>query len=387
MQRHLLLFDKLLSNDLTVLEREELIAWVQKSEKNFNSFKEHLKKYDIDTSVSSDAETAYQKFSNTIDEKQKKLIKRWQVYKYAAIFIGFVALSWATQQYFLVDSAPSSPHQTVSTQHSTNDKNQITITLGDGITKTIVAGIDGQVTDENGKVIANTSNGALNFDTSGEEAPKMNEVYIPFGQTFKIKLSDGTMVWLNAGSRLRFPQHFSNSPSSRMVFLEGEAYFDVTPNKHKPFIVHAADLDIKVLGTQFNVSAYPTDKDIKTTLVEGAVNVYETDMPEHGLKLRPSYQATYNKLDHQLNTAEVNTEVYTSWMQNKLIIDHLKFPEILKKLERMHNVTIHNKAEELNVEIYKGEFQNESIETILNTIAISTPFNYEINGNTVSITQ
>ncbi len=385
MQRHLLLFDKFLTNDLSVAEREELKVWVQESEANANAFKQYIRKFDIETSVEGDPEKAHQLFLKQIGEKGGKRKTRMQFYKYAAVFIVLLGIGWATQQAVQKDKFLSPNPKNVQQQPFIKKQEQITITLADGTKTTLTPDIKGQVRDEQGNVVASAANGYLTFDSADTEIAKMNEVYIPLGQTFKIKLSDGTLVWLNAGSRLRFPQHFASNSDERLVFLEGEAYFDVTSNPDRPFIVNTEDLNVKVLGTQFNVSAYATDDAVKTTLVEGAVHVYQTSTPAYTVNLSPSYQASYNKTNQHFEKIEVDTDIYTSWMQNRLIIDHLSFEEILKKLERIHNVTIVNNARHLTNEMYKGEFQNESIETVLNTIAISTPFNYEIKDNIVTI--
>lgn len=190
---------------------------------------------------------------------------------------------------------------------------------------------------------------------------------------------------MNSGSKLRFPQQFASSATSREVYLEGEAFFDVTKNVQKPFIVNAGNINIQVLGTRFNLSAYDSDDTIAITLVEGAVNVYESETPKNNTRLEPSYQANFSKLTHSLGKLKVDTSIYTAWMRNKLIINDLTFLEILKKLERSHNVTFINKAPELNNTMFHGEFHNEPIESILNTIALSTPFSYEIKQNTIII--
>jgi len=138
-----------------------------------------------------------------------------------------------------------------------------------------------------------------------------------------------------------------------MVYLEGEAYFDVTKDEGRPFIVNAENLDIKVLGTQFNVSAYKSDGKIATTLVEGSVNVYDNSNPDEKILLSPNYQAAFVKKNGTLTKQKVDIRSYTAWMKDRLIIDHLSFEQIIQKLER--------------------------------TIASSTPFTYKIENNVITI--
>lgn len=172
-----------------------------------------------------------------------------------------------------------------------------------------------------------------------------------------------------------------------MVYLEGEAFFEVSENKNHPFIVNTQEVDIKVLGTKFNVSSYDTDENIATTLVEGAVSVYETRSPENEILLSPNFQANYHKFGNSFEKTKVNTDNYTAWMQGRLIIDNLKFSEILQRLERRYAVKFVNNAVGLENEIYKGEFTDEKIESVLKTISLSTPFRFEINQNIITISE
>ncbi|MEX0314028.1 MAG: FecR family protein [Allomuricauda sp.] len=264
------------------------------------------------------------------------------------------------------------------------------ISLADGTQQIITADGATELVDKDGNTIAKKQAQGLDFSLADNEQSQnliFNEVYVPYGQTFNLTLSDGTKVWLNAGTRLKFPQNLNATAQNRIVYLDGEAYFDVTRDENRPFIVNAENLDIQVLGTQFNVSAYKSDGNIATTLVEGAVNVYENSNPDAKILLTPSYQAAFSKEQGTLTKRKVDTRIYTSWMENKLIIDNLSFQEILDKLERTHNVSITNNATHLNDEVFKGEFEREDIQTILGTIASSTPFTYKIENNVITISK
>ena len=276
----------------------------------------------------------------------------------------------------------------IDKQEALPEGNEIIIKMADGTTKILNSNGSDAVTDINGKVIANQGGNSMVFNNGNELTETQaifNEVYIPYGQTFKLTLSDGTLVWLNAGSKLRFPQKFIDSDKERIVYLEGEGFFEVAKNKEVPFIVNTQEVDIKVLGTKFNISSYETDHSIATTLVEGSVSVYETRMPENNLLLIPNFQASYNKFKNDFSKKEVDTKMFTAWMEDRFVIDNLTFSEILVKLERRHHVKFVNNTKNLGDEIYKGEFENEGIESILETISLSTPFEYEIQHNIITI--
>ena len=386
MKLELILIEKFLKGTISFKEKAALKKWVLDDPANMDLFKSKIKNYNPDTLADFNADIAYQKFINSIEGVKHKSKLHYEILKYAAIFIIVFAIGYQVTE--IEKTKDFTDENVVTNENIPENKGEIVITLSDGTKRIINSENDNPVTDAKGNIVANNNANSLSF--SSNESPisdelVYNEIYIPFGEKFKITLSDGTLVHLNSGSRLRFPQSFVSKSSERKVFLEGEGFFEVTKNEQKPFIVNANDLDIKVLGTKFNVSSYATDESVTATLVEGAVSVSKNSAPDVKMNLTPNYQASYNKKENSLNKAFVDTDVYTAWMQDKLIINNLKFPEILIKLERLHNVKFINEANNLNNEIYKGEFRNEDLETILKTMALSTPFNYEIKQNVITI--
>lgn len=383
------LIEKFLTRTISSQERKILKKWVLQKQENLAFFKKEIRKRSENTLYHHfDENEAFNSFLQTIKKHENRKNRFSGLLRYAAIFVGLLSIGYGAY-HFLNPSEPENNIVTTEKQQQTPQTN-VVISLADGSQQVIHQ--DGQVVlkDKDGKTIAKKEEQGLDFRQSkGSTSQNLvfNEVYVPHGQTFSITLSDGTKVWLNAGTRLRFPQNLKATSQNRMVYLDGEAYFDVTKDEKRPFIVNAQNIDIKVLGTQFNVSAYSSDNNIATTLVEGSVNVYENSNPDTKILLSPSYQADFTKENGAFTQKKVDTSIYTSWMQNKLVIDHLSFKEIIKKLERSHNVTIINTAEYLNDEIFNGEFDNEGIDVILNTIASSTPFTYTIQNNVITISK
>ncbi len=383
MTTSLVLINKFLNGSISSEEKILLQNWVELSDDNLSLFKEKIKTYEAKHNIEFDSALAFEKFILKTTTKPSKTIWMRSIIKYAAIFIGLITLG------FFFAKQSSDDNTTITDIATPNTTAQtVQITLADGTVKVISNTDEENITDSNGVVIANKKDGAISFvkNTLAENNTKLNEIYIPNGQKFQITLADGTQIWLNSGSRLKFPQHFNSSENTRTVVLTGEAFFDVATNKEKPFIVKTNDVNIEVLGTQFNVSSYDTDTAIATTLVEGAVHVSESNKPDNFLKLSPTFQAKFNRNSKLLNMQKVNTANYTAWMQNKLVIDGLKFSEILHKLERSHNVVFNNTSTKLDTEIFKGEFTNENLKTILETISLSTPFNFTIDKNIITIT-
>ncbi|MBQ4913862.1 FecR domain-containing protein [Maribacter sp. MMG018] len=389
MIKHHLLIDKFINRTISSKEREVLKKWVLEDDANMVLFKNRIKESGREISHSFDSDLAYQKFLNTIKSKKQPSNLFRTVFKYAAVIVILLAIGILVKQELINDVFE--PSITVTDKDAKVTRgNEIVIKLADGTTKILNSESNEVVTDTKGNIIANQGGNSLVFNETEkltETETVFNEIYIPYGHTFKLKLSDGTLVWLNAGSKLRFPQKFISSDKERIVYLEGEAFFEVAKNKEQPFIVNTQEVDIKVLGTKFNISSYETDNLIATTLVEGSVSVYETRTPENAMLLTPSFQARYDKFGNNFSKSKVDTSIYTAWMQNKLVIDNLTFSEILAKLERRHHVKFINKLDSLNEETYKGEFDNEGIESILKTISLSTPFKYKIEQNVITITQ
>lgn len=211
-----------------------------------------------------------------------------------------------------------------------------------------------------------------------------NTLRVPNGKKFQVTFSDGTKVFLNAGSSIRFPVKFI-SGVDRKVFLTGEAYFDVAKNKD-PFIVNADNLDIRVLGTQFNVSAYPEDQALRTVLVEGSVELLTKNF-ENNTKtlLLPEQEAIWDKIEESISVAETDISATTAWMNDQLIFRGVAFRDIVKKLERSYNCTIINKNHSLQQEIFTATFnvELESIEQVMAYFSKNSPYQYTIDKDKI----
>ena len=375
-----------LDGTINLKEKEILEVWVSENAKNRAYFEAKIRKFAQENpELDFNSDEAFKKFVLITKRHKKPTVNKLILYAAAVLVLIGLALF-----YKLNNFGNEIQNGIVNTQELIEEEGHITISLSDGTKQVLVKSESSVITDKSGKVIGTTKNGAIVFGGSDEkigyENPDYSEIFIPYGEKFVIQLTDGTKVWLNSGSRLRFAQNLNRTSGERLVFLDGEAFFDVAKDKSRPFIVKTGDLDIQVLGTKFNVSGYKMDRQISTTLVEGSVRVMNTQKNRNQIELKPSYQATFKRDDGNLSKNLVDTDLFTAWMSDRLVVNGLTFSEILEKLERSYNVTISNSAINLQNQVYKGEFQNEDLETILKTISISTPFNYNIKGNQVTIT-
>lgn len=207
----------------------------------------------------------------------------------------------------------------------------------------------------------------------------------PKGSVSQTILPDGTMIYLNAGSEIKYD--VNTNSKQREVYITGEAWFDVKKDKQRPFVVHTPFYDVKVLGTQFNVKTYKDDETVVTTLEEGSVQVLSSDnlKLKENITLEPGQQLVYNKTKRKLHRTTVDTRLFTSWKDNKLIFLDMEFGELVQLLERKYGVDIVVADKSILNDHFTGTIKNETILEILNIIQHTHPIRYELEGQKVII--
>ncbi|WP_147372177.1 FecR family protein [Mariniphaga sediminis] len=223
---------------------------------------------------------------------------------------------------------------------------------------------------------------------TGQQTVSMNEVVIPYGKKSELLLADGTKVWLNAGSRLAFPSRFTDD--TREVYLEGEACFQVTRNEKHPFIVKAGNLDVKVLGTHFNVSAYSNDETIETVLLEGSVIVSKPKtfgLGKTDVVLTPRQKASFFKESSKLNVAnEPHADLFIAWTYGWLEYYRESLLSVLQKVERYYNVEIHLPDNYPGGDRISGKLDlKDSLEAVMVVLSDASGFEFRISGDKVLI--
>lgn len=373
------LIEKFLRNDCSYEELSKLKKWIEQPE-NREYLKDEIKLYHLINAhfQAFDAEKAYINktvlHTNQVKTKQPTF-RPWL--KYAAILIAIIGLG------YIINTSLTNTRGTLIIP----DEN-ITLSLEDGSLKTINATqAIKQIVAPDGSLVS-TQKGDTLFYGSSKPARELtyNTLNVPYGKTFKLRLSDGTYAHLNAGTQLRYPVKFGIG--DRQVFLRGEAYFEVARNEAAPFIVNTKELDVRVLGTRFNVSAYNDDKEVSTVLVEGSVGLYEEgvlfDLQETTLLL-PGQLGQWDRQSGEITVRQVDVQDHISWMEGKVIFYKKPFEDILKVLERKYNVRIENRYPVLNKQRYKAIFDNETIEQVMETFTNSRLFSYTIEDNIIII--
>lgn len=278
--------------------------------------------------------------------KRRKLIAR---YSYAAVFLLMVGISVFFQQ---------NSESDIKSFALKNDLRTIS-----GNTRLILSGEK--------EVLINSDESKIEYQGDGNEIridatedvkqkvdnnePVMNTVIVPYGKRAQITLSDNSKIWLNSGSKLIYPARFASD--KREVYLEGEAIFEVSHNKKHPFIVITSELDVKVLGTVFNVSSYKDDKTTSTILESGSVELNYKSNSIFGRSkelMVPGMLAIYDPQKGDVKQCKVNTRHYTSWRDGYFVFEKQPLGAILKKVSRYYNVSIRLSDEELGQETFSG---------------------------------
>ncbi len=362
-------------------EREYLEQWLNESVENKNIYEEIKGDDWYLTNLESIQEYNVEEGWNNIKpriqsiSKLKKLIP--QFFKYAAVAIMLLGIGYFYQQgYFTNDSEINTPSEHITLQL---ENGNIEIINEDGSSK---------IVDAQGDVVGSQNGTQLVYSNEvDKETLVYNTLTVPYGKRFEVKLSDGTVVNLNAGTSLKYPIKFIKG-ENRKVFLNGEAYFNVTKDASHPFIVRANEIDVRVLGTQFNITSYPEDEHINTVLIEGAVSIYENEInykPNAETYLEPGFKATWNKKEDHIDVDEVETEIYTAWISGKIILKHVLFKNIIKKLERHYNVIIINNNVVLDNVPFTTSFDIETIEEAFEIFNEIYQIDYTIENSKIII--
>lgn len=269
-------------------------------------------------------------------------------------------------------------------QSIVHGSNKAVLILADGSQHDLTSD-QATIIDADGTEIKNTGTGLEYSTKTGQLAEiKYNTLKIPRGGEYFLVLSDSTKVWLNSETTLRFPVQFA--ADVRSVELTGEAYFEVAKNGKVPFVVKSDQQQITVLGTQFNVSSYPDDQNISTTLVEGKVEIMVESNPENRLTLKPSEQCLLTRNNNQMAKRHVDVSSYIAWKDGRFVFHDQPLQEIMKTLSKWYDVEVvfENEADKNlrftgNLERY-AEFGG-----ILAKIERTNEVEFEIVNNVITI--
>lgn len=212
----------------------------------------------------------------------------------------------------------------------------------------------------------------ISYNFTQNSIAAMREIYVPYGSKKAFTLPDGTLVTLNAGSYLKYPQTFTKD--SRVVEFRGEGFFNVTKNKKWPFIIRSGEYRVSVLGTTFNVNNYNENESMALTLCTGKVQV---NFDNEQICLKPGEQLLMNRKDHQMERCKVDVDNYSLWMKGKLYFDKTPIQEVVRMLERCYNCSIKLKGSGPFTNRLSGTHDNKDLQSVLRSIEITCGYKFK----------
>jgi len=332
-------------------------------------------------------EKAWSGLESKLFESRTVRLTPQRILRYAAAILLPLIIAGGFAYRYLNRSTPQTIAEFDTVFHPGSQK--AVLILSDGVNVELKEGetLDGL---QEGDSRINIQNSSLSYTAAGKETGQAeviyNELRTPRGGGYRLQLADGTGVWLNAGSSIRYPVSFTED--KRKVYLEGEAYFEVSHNG-APFIVSMENMDVRVLGTSFNISAYADDPVLKTTLVEGKVSVEikgKEDSQTNSLELLPDHQAIFYKSDSQLSNVEVNTAQYTSWMRGKLEFNNESLDLVMKRLARWYDFDYEFENPRAKEYHFSARLNNEeNISTIMEMLEMTTNVKFELRNHKIVV--
>ena len=241
------------------------------------------------------------------------------------------------------------------------------------------------IQEQNGMIV-NVTNNKVSYilpEDSTQGSPIFNTLQIPRGGEYFLTLADGTEVWLNAETEIRYPVQFTGD--KRVVYLDGEAYFTVAPDKNKPFTVVSTHASVSVLGTQFTFRAYPDERDVQTTLVSGSV-IMQSEKYKQQIKLVPGEQGVLEKNSAKLMKQEVNTYLYTAWKDGRFAFRDARLEDLFNILARWYDLSVFYQSPEAKDIRFTGDLnKTDDFKSILKIIEQNERVIFTVNQRTVFI--
>lgn len=377
---------KYIANTITNSELEELKLWL-KVEKNQKTFEQYIKaSYDIDTVMNKpDLDAAYNKLRKSLDAQQKSKVRILPVWsRYAAAAVVVFMFSYLYMFY----NQEQQPEEVLNTFVTTVDSgvDKATLTLEDGSDIILEEGktYTNNSVASNGEEIVYKVEEEITVNKTEAKTIAYNYLTTPRGGEFHVVLADGTEVWLNSETKLKYPTSFKEGESRKVELVYGEAYFDVSSSKNHhgaTFKVLSNLQEVEVLGTEFNIKAYKDETSIYTTLAEGKVVVSNNSFKEN---LVVGQQSVLNKTTGNIAVKTVNVYNETAWKAGVFSFKNKSLKEIMKVLSRWYDVDIVFENKELETIKFNGVLSKKmTLEEILTPIKRNSNLNYIVNDTKI----
>ncbi len=371
----LALLKKYQEGTLSNEDKDKVDAWYLHKASNSNL---QLNEYEL--------EDSYEYLKAKLPLKQEtKVIRIWPRVAVAAS----IAVLLGTGIFYFTKTKEQIPQVAEKPQEIAPGGNRGILTLSNG-KQIVLADISAKDTiakegEEDEVTIKMGANGVItyiinpNTVASKADANLFNTLSTPTGGQYNIVLADGTKVYLNAVSSIKYPTQFNGD--KRIVELDGEAYFEVAKNKNKPFIVKSGDQDIEVLGTHFNVHAYDNESVVKTTLLEGSVAV---NYKNQKAILKPGQQSNVSDKFNKITIKQVDTEAAIAWKNGRFKFDNADLKTVMRQLERWYGINVEYRGDVPDVRFNGGTFMNKNLSEVLKVLELSN-IKFKVEGKTIIV--
>ncbi|WP_313672900.1 FecR family protein [Sphingobacterium multivorum] len=373
-----LLFERYLNNRASREETAELFQYFQDTNNKQaleqmieNQLESQDKEELIDKMI---LDRVFSKIDLDVEPQKIKSPTWYKITGAAAAIILVISIS-----YLFLNSSTYTDHTATIIEPG---RDKATLVLSSGKTIVLEDVANGKLTEELGTTIEKTENGGINYTVEGNTDVRVatNLLNVPKGGQFQITLSDGTKVWLNSNSSLKYPSAFS--ASERRVELTGEAYFEVSKNKQKPFIVETSLQKVEVLGTKFNINAYDDESSTQTSLAEGSVRV---SCKNNTTLLKPGQQSTLT--DQNIAVRSVNLDQVLDWKNGDFNFSNNNLKEIMRKISRWYNIEVIFEGP-ISQETYFAQISRKKrLNDVLRALQLSGSIKYSIRNNKLYISQ
>ncbi len=367
------LIERYNNGTLSEEERAMLESWYiseVRSNKDYHGLEENLAKLD-------------QNFTHISGAEEKKGSKLWPRVAVAASFFAVFGLSL----YFYSSKSPDKVDQAnVEVADINPAGNKAYLTLGNGKRIALTDASNGTIAEQTNVKITKTANGQLVYtiaenNTGSSSKLEYNTIETPNGGRYEIALPDGTHVWMNAASSLKYPSSFA-SLKERTVELQGEAYFQVAKDRQHPFIVKTTLQEVKVLGTHFNINSYADEPETKTTLLEGSVNVANLNGKNSKI-LKPGQQATLKGVDIKVGDADVDQAM--SWKNGDFVFVGEDLNAVMRQVARWYDVEIEYQGTISSSGVVSTISRTKKLSQVLKALQINQGIHFKVEGRRVLV--
>lgn len=377
------IIQKSLKGKLSESEEKLLSDWRKVSEENEHAFQRMISEdfytVGMEKLETYDYRVAYGRFLQKKYQRRRKRRFLISMARVAAVALPFVM---AVVLYVGLNREEEQTLRPSLTSNILPGTSKAVLTLANGQIIPLGKEITDSTIITDGTQISASGSGITYVGGGESDAVVYNKLEIPRGGEFCLTLSDGTRVWLNSETSIQYPVVFGTK--ERRVFIQGEAYFEVAKDTKKPFTVQFMSSSVTVLGTSFNIRAYPEEKQSQTTLAEGSVRIYS---PGSSILLKPGEQAEVNALSGEMVKKEVEVKTFTSWKDGRFVFEQEPLENIMRTLERWYDIRVIFRDEGAKRISLSGNLKRYGdFSQVMNMLQMTGDVRFELHGNDVYIT-